>query len=62
LQVRARARELQKTLDEVVNTLRFQPDKLAWNHILDKYAVINSQVFLLAKLWVLRPVHPCTRA
>ena len=43
-QVRKRAEDLQKTIDQVIYALRFNSGLLKWDDIINKYSVINKQV------------------
>ncbi|EFJ40042.1 hypothetical protein VOLCADRAFT_100233 [Volvox carteri f. nagariensis] len=42
--VRARAQDLQKSIDEVIYGLRFNAGVLKWDDIIRKYSVINTQL------------------
>lgn len=42
--MRARAQDLQKSIDEVIYGLRFNAGMLKWDDIIRKYSVINTQV------------------
>ncbi|GLI71011.1 hypothetical protein VaNZ11_016127 [Volvox africanus] len=51
--VRARAQDLQKSIDEVIYGLRFNAGVLKWDDIIRKYSVINTQLASLRE--ALRP-------
>eukprot|EP00198_Chlamydomonas_reinhardtii_P002878 XP_001692214.1 predicted protein [Chlamydomonas reinhardtii] len=52
-QVRKRAEDLQKTIDQVIYALRFNSGLLKWDDIINKYSVINKQLASLRE--ALRP-------
>lgn len=54
LQVRSRAEEIRKSLDDVITTLATRAHVVQWSHVLDKFSVINTQFGAL--LAALRPM------
>eukprot|EP00887_Chlorella_sp_A99_P004670 scaffold4.g4670.t1 len=42
-QLRARAEDLRRTLDQLIHLLQFAPERLSWSDVLDRLTVVNVQ-------------------
>ena len=61
-QVRARADELRRSLDEVITALSLNAHMLQWEDILKKFATINLQVGMRSVCARLHVLHGCMHA